>query len=65
MNDALPQWFDERFPPLAIYHGGRDYLVATEPLLERLAKREKHVKVLRVERIDMSEVSLRSGAQPF
>ncbi|KDQ14149.1 hypothetical protein BOTBODRAFT_32935 [Botryobasidium botryosum FD-172 SS1] len=48
-------WYDERFPPLSIYYGGRDYLVLTEPLLERLEKIEKDVRVTRVERIELAE----------
>ncbi|KIM27300.1 hypothetical protein M408DRAFT_330180 [Serendipita vermifera MAFF 305830] len=55
MDVDLPQWWDERFPPLAIYYGGNDYLVAAEPLLERLATKEKHVKVIRAERVPLSE----------
>lgn len=57
LDDSLDRWFDDRFPPLSIYYGGRDYLVLTEPLLERLEKKEKDVKVLRVEKLDVSEVS--------
>lgn len=56
MDDALPQWFDALFPPLAIYYGGRDYLVATEPLLERIEKREEHIRLLRVLKVEDSEV---------
>lgn len=35
--------------------GGRDYLVLTEPLLERLEKHEKDVRVLRVQKLDEGE----------
>jgi lysosomal acid lipase/cholesteryl ester hydrolase len=35
--------------------GGRDFLVLTEPLLERLEQKEKDVKVIRVKKIDLSE----------
>lgn len=55
LDDSLDRWFDERFPPLSIYHGGKDYLVLTEPLLERLETKEKDVKVIRVEKLDVSE----------
>ncbi|EJD00804.1 alpha/beta-hydrolase [Fomitiporia mediterranea MF3/22] len=55
MDDSLPRWFDENFPPLAIYYGGRDFLVATEPLLERIREKERHVRLVRVERLEMSE----------
>lgn len=57
LDDSLDRWFDDRFPPLSIYYGGRDYLVLTEPLLERLEQKEKDVKVIRVEKLDVSEVS--------
>lgn len=56
MNVDIPRWFDERFPSLAIYHGGRDCLVATEPFLARLEEREKNVKVIRVQKLEDSEV---------
>ena len=56
MNTAVPRWFDEHFPPLAIYHGGRDYLVATEPLLERIEQNEKNVNLIRVQKLEASEV---------
>ncbi|TDL29009.1 alpha/beta-hydrolase [Rickenella mellea] len=55
MDDSMPKWFDESFPPLAIYYGGRDFLVATDPLLERLEKREKDVRLLRVMKVEDSE----------
>ncbi|KAL5508596.1 hypothetical protein ACEPAH_6215 [Sanghuangporus vaninii] len=48
MDDSLPQWFDQQFPPLSIYHGGRDFLVATEPFLERIRRCERTVKLVRV-----------------
>lgn len=62
MDDSLPNWFDEDFPPLAIYYGGRDYLVATEPLLERLRECEKSVKLIRVQKLATSEVCVCSDA---
>lgn len=55
MDVDLPRWWDEHFPPLAIYYGGRDFLVRAEPLLERLETKEKHIKVIRAERLDLSE----------
>lgn len=55
LDDSLDRWYDERFPPLSIYYGGRDYLVLTEPLLERLATKEKDVKVIKVTKLDKSE----------
>lgn len=57
MDVNVPQWFDENFPPLSIFYGGKDYLVLTEPLLERIEEKEKTVKLIRVERLDKSEVS--------
>ncbi|WVR04487.1 hypothetical protein IAU60_001491 [Kwoniella sp. DSM 27419] len=55
LDDSLERWFDDRFPPLSIYHGGRDYLVLAEPLLERLEKKEKDVNVIKVTKLDKSE----------
>lgn len=55
MDVELPQWWDEHFPPLAIYYGGHDFLVNAEPLLDRLATKEKHIKVIRAEQIALSE----------
>lgn len=54
MDDSLDRWYDERFPPLSIYYGGKDYLVLTEPLLERLEEKEK-IKPIRTEMLDVSE----------
>jgi hypothetical protein len=58
LDDTLDRWFDVRFPPLSIYHGGRDYLVLAEPLLERMRVKEKDVNVIKVTKLDLSEVSL-------
>ncbi|BEI82820.1 hypothetical protein CcaverHIS002_0306880 [Cutaneotrichosporon cavernicola] len=55
LDDSLERWYDERFPPLSIYYGGRDYLVLCEPLLERLKHKEKDVRVLKVTKLDLSE----------
>ncbi|KAK4057824.1 hypothetical protein OIO90_001043 [Microbotryomycetes sp. JL221] len=55
LDPAVPKWFDHRFPPLAIHHGGLDYLVLTEPLLERLKTHEKDVKVIRVQKLEEGE----------
>ncbi|KAK4055497.1 hypothetical protein OIV83_000043 [Microbotryomycetes sp. JL201] len=55
LDPAVPKWFDHRFPPLAIHHGGLDYLVLTEPLLERLKTHEKDVRVIRVQKLDEGE----------
>ena len=58
LDDTLDRWFDERFPPLSIYHGGRDFLVLAEPLIERMKEKEKDVNVIKVTKLDKSEVSL-------
>ncbi|KZO94823.1 alpha/beta-hydrolase, partial [Calocera viscosa TUFC12733] len=55
MNELLDRWWDARFPPLSIFWGGRDYLVRTEPLLERLRTHERDVEVIRTQMIDPSE----------
>jgi len=55
MDDSLDRWFDKRFPPLSIYHGGRDFLVLTDPLLDRLNTKDTDVEVIRVEKLDASE----------
>lgn len=57
MDDSLDRWYDKRFPPLSIYHGGRDFLVLAEPLLDRFKYRDTDVEVVRVEKLDLSEVS--------
>ena len=58
LDDTLDRWFDNRFPPLSIYHGGRDYLVLAEPLIERMKTKEKDVNVIKVTKLDLSEVRL-------
>ncbi|GAA5953078.1 hypothetical protein JCM10213_002630 [Rhodosporidiobolus nylandii] len=55
LDTTADKWFDKRFPPLAIHHGGKDYLVLTEPLLERLKERETDVQVIRVQKMDDGE----------
>ncbi|KAM0789005.1 hypothetical protein ACM66B_003073 [Microbotryomycetes sp. NB124-2] len=55
LDPAVPKWFDHRFPPLSIHHGGLDYLVLTEPLLERLKTHEKDVRVIRVQKLEEGE----------
>ncbi|BGO98691.1 Alpha/Beta hydrolase fold [Rhodotorula toruloides] len=55
LDTNADKWFDKRFPPLAIHHGGKDYLVLTEPLLERLEKQETDVQVIRVQKMDDGE----------
>ncbi|KAM0746312.1 alpha/beta-hydrolase [Meredithblackwellia eburnea MCA 4105] len=55
LDTAVDKWFDNRFPPLAIHHGGRDYLVLTEPLIERLKTHETDVNVIRVKKMEEGE----------
>ncbi|KDQ65123.1 hypothetical protein JAAARDRAFT_168018 [Jaapia argillacea MUCL 33604] len=55
LEERVPRWFDQRFPPLLIYYGGRDFLVDTENLLERLRKHEEHVRLLKVVKLDEAE----------
>ncbi|CEQ42651.1 SPOSA6832_04487 [Sporobolomyces salmonicolor] len=55
LDPAASKWFDKRFPPLSIHHGGKDYLVLTEPLLERLKTHETDVDVIRVQKMDDGE----------
>jgi len=55
MDPLVPEWFTPEFPPLAIYYGGRDYLVDTTTLLERLKTREPSVKVVRTRCLELAE----------
>ncbi|BGP47363.1 hypothetical protein JCM10450v2_003215 [Rhodotorula kratochvilovae] len=55
LDPSADKWFDKRFPPLAIHHGGKDYLVLTEPLLERLKTHETDVQLIRVQKMDDGE----------
>ncbi|GAA6054392.1 hypothetical protein JCM3770_002234 [Rhodotorula araucariae] len=55
LDPSADKWFDKRFPPLAIHHGGKDYLVLTEPLLERLKTHESDVQLIRVQKMDDGE----------
>ncbi|SPO31699.1 related to YEH1 - steryl ester hydrolase [Ustilago trichophora] len=55
LDPTLEQWWDENFPPLSIFSGGMDFLVLTDPLIERLERKEKCVKLLRFKRQDEAE----------
>ncbi len=55
LDPSLDQWWDDHFPPLSIFSGGMDFLVLTDPLIERLEKKEKKVKLLRFKRQDEAE----------
>ena len=65
MDVSISRWFDAHFPPLAIYYGGRDFLVATEPLLERIKEHEPNVKLVRVQKLDESEVRFANTSDGF
>ncbi|GAA98014.1 uncharacterized protein L969DRAFT_59842 [Mixia osmundae IAM 14324] len=55
LNVKAKRWFDERFPPLSLYHGGHDYLVLCDPLLDRIRDHEPYVNLLRVNRLATGE----------
>ena len=55
LDPTAAKWFDKRFPPLVLHHGGKDYLVLAEPLLERLRTHETDVQVIRVQKMDDGE----------
>ncbi|GAA5987020.1 hypothetical protein JCM10908_000994 [Rhodotorula pacifica] len=55
LDPTADKWFDKRFPPLVLHHGGKDYLVLAEPLLERLRVHETDVQVIRVQKLDDGE----------
>ncbi|KAJ9476214.1 Sterol esterase 2 [Pseudozyma hubeiensis] len=55
LDPSLDQWWDENFPPLSIFSGGMDFLVLTDPLIERIEQKEKNVELLRFKRQDEAE----------
>lgn len=55
LDPNLDQWWDENFPPLSIFSGGMDFLVLTDPLIERIQHKETNVKLLRFKRQDEAE----------
>lgn len=55
MDAAAEKWWDRRFPPLAIYSGGMDFLVLTDPLIERIRTRETDVRLIREKRQEEAE----------
>lgn len=55
LDPEVEQWWDERFPPLALYHGESDYLVLVDPLLKRLETHEKSVKLIRNYKLENGE----------
>lgn len=56
MDVTLDRWWQDGFPPLSIFWGGKDYLVCVDSLLERIKDREPNVPIVRLERIEDSEV---------
>ncbi|WAR62874.1 hypothetical protein PtB15_15B462 [Puccinia triticina] len=55
LDPEVERWWDARFPPLALYHGGKDYLVLTDPLLKRLETHEKSVNLIRNFKLEEGE----------
>lgn len=55
LDPAAERWWDSRFPPLSIYSGGMDFLVLTDPLIDRLERVETDVQVLRFKRQEEAE----------
>lgn len=55
LDPNAAQWWDSRFPPLSIYSGGMDFLVLTDPLIDRLERVETDVRVLRFKRQEEAE----------
>lgn len=47
-NESVNRWFDESFPPLAIFAPGRDDLVNPYPLISRLSNYETHLQKVQV-----------------
>ncbi|MBW0463801.1 hypothetical protein O181_003516 [Austropuccinia psidii MF-1] len=55
LDPEVKRWWDDHFPPLALYHGGKDYLILVGPLLKRLETHEKSVKLIRNYRMEEGE----------
>jgi lysosomal acid lipase/cholesteryl ester hydrolase len=56
LDQTAPKWWDGKtFPPLSIFSGGMDFLVLTEPLLDRLENEESDVRLLRYKRQEEAE----------
>lgn len=56
MDPTATKWWDgSTFPPLSIFSGGMDFLVLTEPLLDRLENEESDVRLLRYKRQEEAE----------
>ena len=56
LDQTAEKWWDgNTFPPLSIFSGGLDFLVLTEPLLDRLENEESDVRLLRYKRQEEAE----------
>ncbi|KAI7937917.1 hypothetical protein MJO28_014837 [Puccinia striiformis f. sp. tritici] len=55
LDPEVERWWDSRFPPLALYHGGKDFLVLADPLIKRIETHEKTVDLIRNFKIDDGE----------
>lgn len=56
LDPKAEKWWDgATFPPLSIFSGGMDFLVLTEPLLDRLENEEADVRFLRYKRQEEGE----------
>jgi pimeloyl-ACP methyl ester carboxylesterase len=56
LDPTADKWWDgATFPALSIFSGGMDFLVLTEPLLDRLANEESDVRFLRYKRQEEGE----------
>lgn len=53
-GSALPPtdepWWTEEFPPLSIFSGGMDFLVLTQPVIDRIKSHEPHIRLVRWKR---------------
>ena len=58
MDVTLPKWWEDGFPPLSLFSGGNDFLICADSLMERLREKETDVKIVRAEKIELSEVSI-------
>lgn len=56
LDQSSEKWWDGKtFPPLSIFSGGMDFLVLTEPLLDRLENEESDIRLLRYKRQEEAE----------
>lgn len=57
LDVTAPKWWNKSFPPLALYSGGMDFLVLTDPLIDRINEQETDVRLIRAKRQEEAEVS--------